>query len=70
MEDKAPGFVCGSPDLRVFALQPRLDLVALDLAGGAARQVRERDEADLLGAAVSVPAGSPAQGVNQVIGAL
>jgi hypothetical protein len=29
-------------------LEPRLDLVALDLAGGAARQVGEGDEADVL----------------------
>ncbi len=43
------------PLVRAFArpLEPRLDLVALDLAGGAARQVGEGDEADLLGLLVA-----------------
>ena len=33
--------------------QPRLDLVALDLAGCAARQIGEGDEADVLGLLVA-----------------
>jgi hypothetical protein len=41
------------PNLAFYALQPGLDLVALDLAGGAARQLRERDEADVLGLLVA-----------------
>ena len=55
-------FGCHTTDrlLASAALQPRLDLVALDLAGGAARQVGEGDEADVLGLLV---AGELARGI-------
>ena len=41
------------PGFSPVAFEPGLDLVALDLAGGAARQVGEGDEADLLGLLVA-----------------